>query len=293
MLKKLLAVPTVLILALLTLTSSHANGETFYSPQTGHNITGLFALFWESHGDWWAFGYPLTEQFDEKQANGSTLRVQYFERAIFEYHPEIAAPFQIQLRRLGAAEMARIYPNSLPAAAPVAADYGPTNTPRPATATRVPTAPATATAASTATPTVQAAAPTDIPVPTATQGSGGSCEAPTADQQRPISHSSEIEISNVQFSGDEYVELLNDGAQPIDLGGWVLQDANDPAQMYAFKAGSVIAAGGTIQVYTAPGHAYTFGSNRPIWNDCGDALELVDAAGITVATYGYGTYQVP
>lgn len=66
-------------------------------PETGHGIGGGFKWFWENNGGLMIFGYPIT---DELQEDGRT--VQYFERAVFEYHPENDDPFKVLLRRLGA-----------------------------------------------------------------------------------------------------------------------------------------------------------------------------------------------
>ncbi len=70
--------------------------QRFFAP-TGHFIRNKFLRFWLDKGDLPLFGYPISEEFTE---NG--LRVQYFERAVFEYHPEYAGTKdEIQLRLLG------------------------------------------------------------------------------------------------------------------------------------------------------------------------------------------------
>ena len=47
------------------------------------------------------FGYPVSE---ESQQNGAT--VQYFERAVFEYHPDYAGtPYTVLLRQVGDDEL--------------------------------------------------------------------------------------------------------------------------------------------------------------------------------------------
>lgn len=71
-------------------------------PETGHGIGGGFRWFWEHNGGLPIFGYPLT---DELQEDGRT--VQYFERAVFEYHPENSDPWKVLLRRIGAEALAR------------------------------------------------------------------------------------------------------------------------------------------------------------------------------------------
>ena len=58
--------------------------------------------FWEHNGGLPIFGFPLTDEIAE---DGQT--VQYFERAVFEYHPENDEPYRVLLRRLGAEALAR------------------------------------------------------------------------------------------------------------------------------------------------------------------------------------------
>ena len=72
-----------------------------YFELTGHNISGGFRSYWEAHGGVTQFGYPLTEVITETLADGQPYRVQYFERARFEYHPENAAPYDVLLGQFG------------------------------------------------------------------------------------------------------------------------------------------------------------------------------------------------
>ncbi|HEX5164821.1 MAG TPA: prenyltransferase/squalene oxidase repeat-containing protein [Thermomicrobiales bacterium] len=68
-----------------------------YQDVTQHNLCEPFAAYWHANGGLANFGYPLTEAFDD---NGRTF--QYFERAIFELHPENAGtPYEVLLTRVG------------------------------------------------------------------------------------------------------------------------------------------------------------------------------------------------
>lgn len=70
--------------------------------QTGHTVGGLFLQYWNSHGGLAQQGYPISEEFNEKSdLNGQTYKVQYFQRAVFEYHPENQAPYNVLLSQLG------------------------------------------------------------------------------------------------------------------------------------------------------------------------------------------------
>ena len=67
-----------------------------YFSETGHNLIGEMKTFYESRGDVRIFGLPLTEVISE---NGR--QVQYFERARFEYHPELPSKYYVTLSQLG------------------------------------------------------------------------------------------------------------------------------------------------------------------------------------------------
>jgi hypothetical protein len=71
--------------------------------QTGHTLGGAFRYFWQQNGGLTVFGYPISEEFYEvNPADGQEYLVQYFERARFEYHPDMAGtPYEVQLGHLG------------------------------------------------------------------------------------------------------------------------------------------------------------------------------------------------
>lgn len=70
--------------------------------ETGHTVCGKFLDYWKTHGGLAQQGYPLSEEFVETSAlNGRPYTVQYFERAVFEYHPENRPPNDVLLSQLG------------------------------------------------------------------------------------------------------------------------------------------------------------------------------------------------
>ena len=70
-----------------------------YFSETGFWTQGYFRQYWETHGGLFIFGYPITGVF--KDTDG--LYKQYFQRAVFEFHPENAGTqYQVLLMRLGA-----------------------------------------------------------------------------------------------------------------------------------------------------------------------------------------------
>ena len=80
--------------------NSEPNSRVF--PETGKRLGGLFRTYWERHGGLAQQGYPVSDEFDEvSDLDGQTYRVQYFERAVFEYHPENQPPYNVLLAQLG------------------------------------------------------------------------------------------------------------------------------------------------------------------------------------------------
>lgn len=70
--------------------------------ETGNTVCGKFLAYWNSHGGLSQQGFPLSGAFQEvSSTNGKTYTVQYFERAIFELHPENPVPNDILLSLLG------------------------------------------------------------------------------------------------------------------------------------------------------------------------------------------------
>ena len=67
-----------------------------YFPQTGYSTGYAFLKYFSAHGGVDIFGYPISEF---KPENGRT--VQYFERAKFEWHPELPTNQRVQLGNLG------------------------------------------------------------------------------------------------------------------------------------------------------------------------------------------------
>jgi hypothetical protein len=91
-------------IALLLLASSPVAGmaqstDQQYFDETGHNVSGAFLEFYRQARDpLLVYGYPITEAFTRLDG----LRVQYFQRARFELHPELPSGQQVRLTPLGA-----------------------------------------------------------------------------------------------------------------------------------------------------------------------------------------------
>jgi hypothetical protein len=85
------------------------SSDWLYFSLTGHYLAYGFKDFWEQSGGLPVFGYPLTIEYDELNADLEEFRTaQYTERQRFEYHPENAGtPYETLLGRLGAEDAAR------------------------------------------------------------------------------------------------------------------------------------------------------------------------------------------
>jgi uncharacterized protein YkwD len=87
--------------------AADANCQDF--PETGFSICGRFLSYWKANGGLEQQGLPISPVFDEKNAptpvgDGQVHKVQYFERARFEYHPENQPPYDVLLGLLGKTE---------------------------------------------------------------------------------------------------------------------------------------------------------------------------------------------
>jgi hypothetical protein len=84
---------------------------------------------------------------------------------------------------------------------------------------------------------------------------------------------------------DEWIEIYNDGFDPVDITGWRLRDAvSDSSWRYGFEG--VIEAGGIIVVYGNEAYAWEEANGFPKYglsmNNSGDTMTLVEADLTTV-----------
>ncbi|MBA3946848.1 MAG: hypothetical protein H0X37_20080 [Herpetosiphonaceae bacterium] len=70
--------------------------------ETNLCIRDRFLAYWEQNGGLAVFGYPTTAARAEvNRDTGTTYLTQWFERARFEWHKDRAAPYDVQLGRVG------------------------------------------------------------------------------------------------------------------------------------------------------------------------------------------------
>jgi WD40 repeat protein len=104
-----------LLASLVTALPSAAQPSSRTFPETGKTVQGTFLTYWQQHGGLAQQGYPISDQMQEQSAtDGKTYTVQYFERAIFELHPENQPPYNVLLSLLGNFRYQQKYPNGAP-----------------------------------------------------------------------------------------------------------------------------------------------------------------------------------
>jgi hypothetical protein len=92
-------------------TANKSQGAILFE-QTGAYLGGAFLRYWQNNGELAQFGYPISQEFEERSdLNGRTYKVQYFERAVFEWHPDNPVQYQVLLSQLGTYQFKRKYPN--------------------------------------------------------------------------------------------------------------------------------------------------------------------------------------
>jgi hypothetical protein len=91
---------SAMCLAAVRTDNTGASGNRYFQ-DTGHNLSGPFRAYWESHGSLTVLGFPITEEFDAASSDGKIYKQQYFERARLEYHPESPPPADVQVGLLG------------------------------------------------------------------------------------------------------------------------------------------------------------------------------------------------
>ena len=83
--------------------------------QTGKAVCGRFLQYWQQNGGLAQQGLPLSNAFPERsKVDGKIYQVQYFERAVFEAHPENFSPNDVLLTLLGREKLLNEYPNGAP-----------------------------------------------------------------------------------------------------------------------------------------------------------------------------------
>jgi hypothetical protein len=94
-------------------------------------------------------------------------------------------------------------------------------------------------------------------------------------------------------SDDEFIELLNCGASPVDISGWVLRDGS--STRHVFDSGTVMQAGEFVTVFGGGnplgfrGKVYTASTGSLGLANTGDEISLLDSGGGLMDFHSYGT----
>jgi acetyl esterase/lipase len=95
-----------------------ALGDTRLFTETDKTVRERFLAYWNAHGGLAQQGYPVSNELQERSdTDGKTYTVQYFERAVFEHHPENQAPYDVLLSLLGTFRYNEKYPGGVGAPA--------------------------------------------------------------------------------------------------------------------------------------------------------------------------------
>ena len=88
-----------------------------------------------------------------------------------------------------------------------------------------------------------------------------------------------MKINELSSNSPDFVELVNTGAEAVDLSGWVLKDSTDN-NSYTFPSGSSI-AGGAILGLSGENVEFAFGLGN------GDAVRLFAPGLVPIDSYTY------
>jgi hypothetical protein len=92
---------------------------------------------------------------------------------------------------------------------------------------------------------------------------------------------------------DEFVEIVNRSASPVDLTGWEIRDAT--STRHVFPSGPVLQAGEMYVVFGGgtpsgiPAGTETASTGGLSLNNTADSVQLVDAGGVIQDAHSYGS----
>ena len=71
-----------------TFPPAEPDGVSRFFPETNHTLRETFLAYWERNEGMRLLGFPLSEEFEARAADGQLRIVQYFERGALAYYPE-------------------------------------------------------------------------------------------------------------------------------------------------------------------------------------------------------------
>ena len=95
-------------------TQTLSQGDCRRFTDTARDVCGRFREYWEENGGLPQQGFPISAPMQERsETDGRIYTVQYFERAVFEAHPQNQRPYDVLLSLLGVGEYSRRYGRSI------------------------------------------------------------------------------------------------------------------------------------------------------------------------------------
>ena len=97
----------------------------------------------------------------------------------------------------------------------------------------------------------------------------------------------------VNDTNDEFVEIVNNTSQDLDMTGWLLKDAT--STRHTFPSGTVLATGCAVLIFGGGAPVGDFGgslvqtANGLSLNNTGDTVSLVNTGGVTIGAVTYGS----
>src|SRR5437016_2839213 len=107
----------LLTVPLLPTMSGYAQSDSQTFAGTGKTVRGKFLTkYWAaSRGGVLQYGLPISEEMQERSdTDGKTYAVQYFERTVFELHPDNQPPYNVLFSLLGVSQYKQKYPKGAP-----------------------------------------------------------------------------------------------------------------------------------------------------------------------------------
>lgn len=88
---------------------------------------------------------------------------------------------------------------------------------------------------------------------------------------------------------DEYIVFKNDGAEPLEMGGWYVE--NEAGNSYSFPEGFILGPDETVTLHSGDGadtdSDLYWGAEEAIWDNDEDTITVFDSSGGTVVAKSY------
>ena len=133
------------------------------------------------------------------------------------------------------------------------------------------------------------AAPNEVSDPSTSSTSDASRAPTSAAAGLVVDEIHEQSVAAESDLDDEYVAFANEGEEPIDLSGWVVE--NDAGRSYRFPSGYTLHPGNRVTLHTGDGedtggHLH-WNADEPVWDAQGDTITVTNSSGDRVLREPY------